>query len=511
MRVVLTRGARVARFSSAGVRHSGTLHNATEDAMAAQGLPTPPPMATATSAAQIPWAGPTGTRTLELRVRQAEEGETATAAEEGIEAAESPMSAGAANALLRDIRQLRGTFFSYKAIQLHGSMHKAVERVLGLIAEQIEYRVPVEAQADLGKIMRRAGWGYQDREVVQVVSVPEVRLALDELEAKLQQWVETASPTWGIVKDEEQYADMNMHAIQMNLEPSMALKDTSTASLGKTKAPGSPVEKAEIAEKDTTPLHLRKFLVRDGVVGSNVYEREANARRDQARRGMVAAVEYRNQRDGFAVTADPREVMTYERLESAVEERIRESMASGGFDNLEGKGKPLKRLEQDDNTFVPYEDRVAFDLLKKNGFAPDWVEKQKEVREGLQNAKEGLAIVYCNYCRDSKTFTALHNEKKRFKASLKMYNRMLRDHNLICPLWAQQPTLDIAAEQQDAIRMGGAMFHSTPAPTKTREMPKMVPLRDAIKISSLSADGGSVWGRIWDAFSRVGAERSASQ
>lgn len=58
------------------------------------------------------------------------------------------------------------------------------------------------------------------------------------------------------------------------------------------------------------------------------------------------------------------------------EERIREAMERGEFDNLPGKGRPL---DLDDLANVPEELRSAYRLLKNAGFVPPEVELRKEI------------------------------------------------------------------------------------------------------------------------------------
>lgn len=60
------------------------------------------------------------------------------------------------------------------------------------------------------------------------------------------------------------------------------------------------------------------------------------------------------------------------------EERIREAMERGEFDNLELKGKPLEIRE---DPFVPEELRIAYRMLKNAGFLPKEVELRKEIAE----------------------------------------------------------------------------------------------------------------------------------
>jgi hypothetical protein len=59
------------------------------------------------------------------------------------------------------------------------------------------------------------------------------------------------------------------------------------------------------------------------------------------------------------------------------ERKISEAMARGEFDNLPGRGQPL-RLE-DDLPGVPAELRLAYKILKNAGFIPPEVELRREI------------------------------------------------------------------------------------------------------------------------------------
>ncbi len=58
------------------------------------------------------------------------------------------------------------------------------------------------------------------------------------------------------------------------------------------------------------------------------------------------------------------------------DDRIREAMAKGEFDNLEGSGKPL-RFE--DETWIPEDLRLVYRILKNSGCVPEEVEMRKEI------------------------------------------------------------------------------------------------------------------------------------
>ena len=65
-------------------------------------------------------------------------------------------------------------------------------------------------------------------------------------------------------------------------------------------------------------------------------------------------------------------------IESAIEQKIREAMERGEFDNLSGAGKPLDLAAYFD---TPEDLRMAFAILKSNDFVPEEVEIFREIAE----------------------------------------------------------------------------------------------------------------------------------
>ncbi|GLX70779.1 DUF1992 domain-containing protein [Paenibacillus glycanilyticus] len=63
-------------------------------------------------------------------------------------------------------------------------------------------------------------------------------------------------------------------------------------------------------------------------------------------------------------------------MSSLVEQRIKEAMAKGEFDNLKGKGQPI---ELEDHSHVPEELRVAYKLLSNAGMIPEEMAVKKEI------------------------------------------------------------------------------------------------------------------------------------
>ena len=78
-------------------------------------------------------------------------------------------------------------------------------------------------------------------------------------------------------------------------------------------------------------------------------------------------------------------------IEKIAEERIREAMRRGEFDDLPGKGEPLS-LE--DDSHLPPDIRMAYKILKNADCLPQEVELRKEIQNmetllaGIQDTQE---------------------------------------------------------------------------------------------------------------------------
>ncbi len=111
--------------------------------------------------------------------------------------------------------------------------------------------------------------------------------------------------------------------------------------------------------------------------------------------------------------------------ENPAEKKIREAMERGEFDNLPGKGKPLKL---DDNPFVPEDLRLAYHLLESNGFAPEWIELGAEIER--ERARLEALLAQGTLAERRARFARLHME-------VEALNRKVFEYNLRVPL----PTL----------------------------------------------------------------------
>jgi len=63
-------------------------------------------------------------------------------------------------------------------------------------------------------------------------------------------------------------------------------------------------------------------------------------------------------------------------FEKIAEDRIRQALEDGVFDNLKNTGKPI---EFEDETWVPEDLRLAYRMLKNAGFTPPELELRNEI------------------------------------------------------------------------------------------------------------------------------------
>jgi DnaJ homolog subfamily C member 28 len=79
------------------------------------------------------------------------------------------------------------------------------------------------------------------------------------------------------------------------------------------------------------------------------------------------------------------------RWESLVDQKIREAMEQGEFDDLSGKGEPIDLTE---NPFEDPEWRLAHRMLRNAGFAPAWISERKDIDTVLEAARVALGRVW---------------------------------------------------------------------------------------------------------------------
>ncbi len=120
-----------------------------------------------------------------------------------------------------------------------------------------------------------------------------------------------------------------------------------------------------------------------------------------------------------------------------IEDVICRAMESGEFDNLPGKGKPLRL---DENPFEDPEWRSAYRILKNSGFSLPWIEMRRELMEELEAARSAFlrsAAWREASQRDPSSSPLAESEWERSKAAfarkIEMLNTRIRSYNLETP------------------------------------------------------------------------------
>ncbi|WJX18064.1 hypothetical protein P8452_07908 [Trifolium repens] len=124
-------------------------------------------------------------------------------------------------------------------------------------------------------------------------------------------------------------------------------------------------------------------------------------------------------------------------LINVVEQRIWHSMEDGQFENLPGKGKPLKL---DTNPHADPAEDTLYRILSKNGCAPEWVELNKEIRSRISVWKISLKKAWTNKCSGDHSMWVESSEV--LKSQLKEINDKVFRYNLIVPFGRQMSGLN---------------------------------------------------------------------
>lgn len=142
-------------------------------------------------------------------------------------------------------------------------------------------------------------------------------------------------------------------------------------------------------------------------------------------------------------------------IEIIADRKIREAQDEGAFENLPGKGQPLK-LEFDPR--IPPEQRAAFRLMKEGDLLPDWIQIDKEIRVRQEKWTERVEA----FARSRTEALEKYGDRRRHRAQdeldryrdafllraaeeLREQNRMIDRLNLIVPSPSRQRLrLDLA-------------------------------------------------------------------
>lgn len=216
--------------------------------------------------------------------------------------------------------------------------------------------------------------------------------------------------------------------------------------------------------KHTAPQH-RQYLSYDGIGLGTPSQRQKQYTSYKALRASTNVVDYKVQRlsSQYPETAlidkdraAAKKIRTRYGIERIVDDMIQEAMAKGEFDNLSNAGKPLEQ-----QNFNPYVDTVTHKLnqvLINNGYAPEWVMLEKEIREDRMHLRKLL-------WKERERLGSLPltpQDEVLWNASLEqlqdkiiMMNKKINKYNLLVPLLNQQMVhFPLQLEAEKALKQG---------------------------------------------------------
>ena len=134
------------------------------------------------------------------------------------------------------------------------------------------------------------------------------------------------------------------------------------------------------------------------------------------------------------------------------DEFIKRAMQDGAFDNLPGKGQPLKL---DENPHEPAEWRTAYSMLRSSGYSLPWLELRKEIEEAVERARSAARSAW-----QTGDFEFWEKQKVVFQQRIDALNQRIFQYNLQAPSpqFHRQPLNP--AHEIDAIQSGNGALSS---------------------------------------------------
>ncbi len=116
-------------------------------------------------------------------------------------------------------------------------------------------------------------------------------------------------------------------------------------------------------------------------------------------------------------------------LRNVIERIIDEAAERGAFDNLPGKGKPLKLSKN------PYaaDQQLAYELLQNNDFTLPWIASRNEILDKAAQLRESLAWEWAQ-ARQSWQQDAWTDRLRDYAARIVALNQEITQANLSIPL-----------------------------------------------------------------------------
>ncbi|NXS13193.1 DJC28 protein, partial [Neodrepanis coruscans] len=208
--------------------------------------------------------------------------------------------------------------------------------------------------------------------------------------------------------------------------------------------PGEQEEEQEDQFKAKSLQH-RHYLSFEGVGIGTPSQREKQYMQFRVDRATEQVLEYRQHRLGarYAGTdlltakdlRESKKVRITQAVERLVEDLIQESMAKGDFDNLSGKGKPLRKFSDS-----PHIDPMTHNLnriLIDNGYQPEWIVLQKEIRQTIEGLRQA-ALAARRKLGEPVSPSQRQQWEQQVVEDVRKLNKRVDNFNLVVPILSRQ-------------------------------------------------------------------------
>lgn len=221
--------------------------------------------------------------------------------------------------------------------------------------------------------------------------------------------------------------------------------------------------------KHTAPQH-RQYLSNEGVGSGTPFQREKQYRQmrvmnaaDNVLKHRIAKVTAEENSLVEKKVPQKHKIKTKYGFDRLVEDLIQESMSKGEFSNLSGSGKPLK-THSDVNPYVDFVTHKINQVLIDNGFTPEWITLQKEIREEIDKFRQELATERANFGPlplNEYDLVEWEYTIQKFTKDIIAINKKIDKFNLVVPILNKQMTqIELKREADTTLK------HARPADSK---------------------------------------------
>ncbi|KAF5292720.1 hypothetical protein FQR65_LT11188 [Abscondita terminalis] len=230
--------------------------------------------------------------------------------------------------------------------------------------------------------------------------------------------------------------------------------------------------------KHVAPQH-RHYLSYDGIGYGNQYQRQKQYAQTRAVRASENVMKHRIDKsikddNAIVVKRQSHKIKTKYGFDRLVEDLIQEAISKGEFNNLSGRGKPLPDINIK-NPHVDFVTHKLNEVLISNGFKPEWITLQQEIRIDMESIRKALIIQRANVSPCPLTveeYDSWSNLVEKFAKPTEDVNKKILKYNLLVPILNRQMMFMNLEKEAKKILLHGQTNKNVTEYLKKREIEK---------------------------------------